>query len=154
MNLDRISGIVLFVIGSIVLATCLSYPIGTFQKPGGGLFPLMASILLMGLSALLVLQSRGVQGGGATGVTPFFRSREAPKRIGLALLCVVGYRYVFPLIGFASSTGLLIFVMSVFLADYGYKRSIIFACITAILSYYLFEVGLKIPMPTPLVKLF
>ena len=63
MKSDRISGIVIFAMGAAVCLTSLSYPIGTLQKPGGGFFPLLASILLLGLSAVFIFQSFTGQGG-------------------------------------------------------------------------------------------
>ena len=56
-NLDRISGIFLLMVGTAVFLKSLTYPIGSFRTPGGGLFPLIASILLIGLSTLLTLQA-------------------------------------------------------------------------------------------------
>ena len=47
-NLDLISGIILLVAGAALFLKSLSYPIGTFRTPGAGLFPLIASILLIG----------------------------------------------------------------------------------------------------------
>ena len=46
-HLDLISGVVLLVVGMAVFAKSLSYPVGTFRTPGAGLFPLIASILLL-----------------------------------------------------------------------------------------------------------
>jgi hypothetical protein len=52
-------------------------------------------------------------------------------------------------IGFAPSTGVFIFFLSRFLGKYGWVVSIIFAALTAVAAYYLFQVWLKIPMPRP-----
>ena len=52
MKLDRISGVFLFLPGSVVILKSLSYPLGNFRKPASGLLPLIASLLVIGLSAL------------------------------------------------------------------------------------------------------
>jgi len=81
MNRDRISGIFLFGLAVAVFLKSLAYPLGTLRKPGGGLFPLIASILLMGLSALLTIQAfRGKETDKAS-QAPFFSEKEAPRRI-------------------------------------------------------------------------
>ena len=149
-NLDLISGIILLVGGAAVFLKSLTYPIGTFRTPGAGLFPLIASILLIGLSAILTLQALLPKKGKAIEPTPFFPEKGAPRRILLGFAGLVGYRYLLPVVGFAPSTGIFILFLIKFLGGYGWKASIFSALVTAVIAYYLFQVWLKIPMPMPL----
>jgi putative tricarboxylic transport membrane protein len=151
-NLDRFSGIFLLILGTAVLLKSLTYPIGSFRTPGGGLFPFIASILLISLSALLTLQAFLTKGGKAVAPTPFFPEKGAPRRILLGFAGLVGYRYLLPVIGFAPSTGIFILFLIKFLGGYGWKASIFSASVTAIIAYYLFQVWLKIPMPLPILR--
>jgi hypothetical protein len=130
----------------------MSYPIGTFRTPGGGLFPLIASILFIGLSALLVLQAFLSKGEKVVAPKPFFPEKDAPRRILLGFAGMIGFRYLLPVIGFAPSTGLFILFLVKFLGGYGWKMSIFYALVTAIVAYYLFQVWLKIPMPLPMIR--
>jgi putative tricarboxylic transport membrane protein len=149
MKRDQITGIFLFGLALAVFLKSLTYPLGTLRKPGGGFFPLIASILLMGLAALLTIQAfRGKETDKAS-QAPFFSEKEAPRRILLGFAGLLGYRYLLPVIGFAPSTAAFIFFLSRFLGKYGWVMSAVFAVITAVASYYLFEVWLKIPMPRP-----
>jgi hypothetical protein len=149
MKRDQITGIFLFGLALAVFLKSLTYPLGTLRKPGGGFFPLIASILLMGLAALLTIQAfRGKETDKAS-QAPFFPEKEAPRRILLGFAGLLGYRYLLPVIGFAPSTGVFILFLSRFLGKYGWVMSAVFAVITAVASYYLFEVWLKIPMPRP-----
>jgi putative tricarboxylic transport membrane protein len=149
MNRDKIAGIFLFGLGLAVCLKSLTYPLGTLRKPGGGFFPSLASILLMGLAGLLTLQAfRGGEADKASRA-PFFPEKESPRRILLAFAALLAYRYLLPLIGFAPSTAVFIFLLSRFLGRYGWAMSALFAVITAAVSYFLFEVWLKIPMPRP-----
>jgi hypothetical protein len=149
MKRDQITGIFLFGLALAVFLKSLTYPLGTLRKPGGGFFPLIASILLMGLAALLTIQAfRGKETDKAS-QAPFFSEKEAPRRILLGFAGLLGYRYLLPVIGFAPSTGVFILFLSRFLGKYGWLMSAVFAVITAVASYYLFEVWLKIPMPRP-----
>ena len=150
MNRDQISGIFLFGLGVAVFLKAMTYPLGTLRKPGGGLFPFIASLLLIGLAAVLTVQSFRRKGGGQASRTPFFPNKEAPRRILLGFAGLLGYRYLLPVIGFSASTGVFIFFLSRFLGRYGWAVSIGFAVITAVSSYYLFQVWLKIPMPIPI----
>jgi hypothetical protein len=152
VKLDRISGIFLFILGVVVFLKSLSYPLGNFRRPGGGLFPLIASILLMGLSAALILQAFLSQEGKKADPIPFFPEKDAPKRIIFGFVALLAYRYLLPVIGFGPSTFAFIFILSKFLGKYGWKVSTFFSLVAAAASYYLFQVWLKIPMPIPALR--
>jgi hypothetical protein len=152
MKSDRISGIVIFAIGAAVCLASLSYPIGTLQKPGGGFFPLLASILLLGLSAVFIYQSFTAKGGETSSVVSFFPGKNASKRILCGVAALLGYRYLIPVIGFAPATAVFIFILGKFMENYSWKKSLFFSVVTAVLTYYLFQVVLKIAMPIPMLK--
>jgi hypothetical protein len=151
-NLDLISGIILLVAGVAVLMQSLSYPIGTFRTPGAGLFPLIASILLLGLSAALTLQAILPKKGRAIAPAPFFPEKGAFRRILLGLTGMIGYRYLLPVIGFGPSTGIFMLFLTKFLGGYGWKISLFYSAVSAVAFYYLFQVWLQIPMPLPLLR--
>ena len=151
-NLDRISGIFLFILGVAVFLKSLTYPLGTFRKPGGGLFPLIASLLLMGLSAIMTGQAFLGRKEEKAAAAPFFPEKEAPKRIIFGFVSLLAYRYLLPVIGFTPATCVFLFILSKFLGHYGWKVSIFFSLVTAVASYYLFQVWLKIPMPIPIIR--
>ena len=151
-HLDLISGVVLLVVGTAVLVKSLSYPVGTFRTPGAGLFPLIASILLLALSATFTIQAFLSRQGSGLAPTPFFPEKDAPRRILLGFAGMIAYRYLLPIIGFAPSTGLFILFLIKFLGGYGWKTSIFYALVMALVAYILFQVWLKIPMPLPLLR--
>jgi putative tricarboxylic transport membrane protein len=148
-NIDIISGAILFFFGLGIFLKSLTYPIGSLKQPDGGMFPLLASIILILLSAILILQAflKKAEEGFSK---PFFLGKEAPKRIFWGFLALVGFRCLFPVIGFACSTFLLIFFLAKFLGNYSWKVSLVFSILTALIAYYLFQVWLKIPMPKSL----
>ena len=151
-NLDLISGIILLVAGGAVFMQSLSYPIGTFRTPGPGLFPLIASVLLLGLSAALTLQAILPKKGAAIAPAPFFPEKGAPRRIFLALAGMIGFRYLLPVIGFGPSTGMFTLFLVKFLGGYGWKMSLFYSAVSAVAFYYLFQVWLQIPMPRALLR--
>jgi hypothetical protein len=147
MNREKITGVFLYGLGLAVFLKSLTYPLGTLRKPGGGFLPLIASVLLMGLSAQLTLQAFRGREVDKSSESPFFPEKEAPRRILLGFAGLLAYRYLLPVIGFAASTAVFIFFLSRFLGRYSWVVSAVFAVITAVVSYYLFEAWLKIPMP-------
>ena len=151
-NRDRVSGIILFLLGLGVCWKSLTYPLGDLRRPGGGLFPLIASIFLMGLSAIITAQAFFNKDSEMAVRAPFFPEKEAPKRIFFGFAALLGYRYLMPVIGFAPATGFFIFVLSKFLGKHSWKASLFFSLVTALVAYYLFEVWLKIPMPRTMMR--
>ncbi len=131
----------------------LSYTIGSLRMPGAGFLPLIASILLLVLSANLTLQALLPRKAKAIETPPFFPEKGASRRILLGFAGMIGFRSLFPVIGFAPSTGLFILFLVKFLGGYGWKTSIFYALVTAIVCYYLFQVWLQIPMPLPIMRL-
>lgn len=152
-KIDLISSIILFFLGLGILLKSLSYPLGSFRSPGGGLFPLLASILLILLSVSLGIQAFLRKNGIKTDRVQFFPSKDSPKKVLLGLISLVGFRYLLPIIGFGPSTFLFILFLTKFLGNYNWKISIIFATCSAICSYYLFQIWLKIPMPVTILKI-
>ena len=125
----------------------LTYPIGSFRSPGGGLFPLLASIILMGLSGFMTIQAFLKKDVEEASKPSFFPRKEAIKRVLLGFMALLAYRYLLPFIGFAASTSVFIFILARFLGHYSWKVCILFSVLTAFVSYFLFQVWLKIPMP-------
>ncbi len=152
MMRDRISGIVFILIGAAVFIASLNYPIGTLPKPGGGFFPLVAAALLLVLSIIFTVESV-TRRADPEQVPPFFPARETPRRILFGVFALVAYRYLITFIGFGAATGVFIFLLARFLENTEWKRSLVFAVLTAVASYYLFQVVLKIQMPVPLIRL-
>ncbi len=151
-NLDLVSGIVLFVLGAALFFMSLSYPFGTFRTPGAGLFPLIASILLIALSTTLTVQAFLSRKGKAIAPAPFFPEKGAFRRILLGFTGMIGYRYLLPVIGFGPSTGVFMLFLIRFLGGYGWKISLFYSAVSAVAFYYLFQVWLQIPMPLPLLR--
>ena len=144
---DLISGLFLMGLGIGVFLVSLTYPIGTLRTPGGGLFPLLASILLMALAGVITFQAFMKKQGETA--KPFFSGKLAPKRILICLVALLGFRYLLPFIGFGFSVFLFVLFLIKYLGYYNWKVSILFSALTAVAAYYLFQVWLKIPMPTP-----
>ncbi len=149
-KIDCISGLFLLVLGIGIFLASFTYPIGTLRAPGGGLFPLLASILLMALAGVITIQAFMKKQEETT--QPFFSGKEALKRVLIGLVALLGFRYLLPFIGFGFSVFLFVLFLAKYLGHYNWKVSLLFSALTAVAVYYLFQVWLKIPMPTPLLR--
>ena len=145
-NLDVISGMVLFLFGLGIFLLSLRYPFGSLRAPGAGLFPMIASTILMIFSGFIMGHSffkKHMEDAKSS----FFPGKEAPKRILLGFSFLLMFRYLFPIIGFAPSAFCFICVLSKFLGHYSWKASLLISTCSALGSYFLFQVFLKIQMP-------
>ncbi len=152
-NLDIISGTIQIAVGVAVFTGSLSYDTGTLRTPGAGFFPRIASILMIGLSTIFTLQTLIARNSKASDPVSFFSERGAAQRILLCFVAMIGLSYLLPVIGFAPATCLFILFLSKCLGGYGWKVSIFYALVSMILAYYLFQVWLKVPMPSPVIRL-
>lgn len=146
-NLDSLSATILFFLGLWIFLKSLTYPFGSLQSPGAGFFPLLASILLMGLSGSMIVQGFLKKEAGETFKASFLPGREALQRIFFSFLALLGFRYLLPAIGFGPSTFLFIFFLGKILGHYSWKMSLFFALMASLLAYCLFQAWLKIPLP-------
>jgi hypothetical protein len=152
LKLDRIAGIFLLLVGLAVFLKCLTYPIGSFRSPGGGLFPLLASIVLIILAGIITVKAFLSKNLEETAPAPFISGKMAFLRVLAGLISLLGFIYLLPIIGFGPSTFVFILFLSRFLGKYSYKMSLFFSLASAISAYYLFQVWLKIPMPVGMIK--
>jgi hypothetical protein len=59
MSKDRLSSLIFFLVGIFALVQSVQFPMGTWEKPGPGVFPLILSVLLAAIGALLFFAERG-----------------------------------------------------------------------------------------------
>jgi len=145
--LDSISGLILFLFGLTICLISRSYPLGSLHSPGPGLFPLLASILLIAFSAFVVIHPFLKRSESASSKAPFFPGKEAPGRILLAFISLVAYRYMLSFIGFGPCTFVFFLLLVKLLGHYGWKVSLVFSFLAALGAYYLFQVWLEVQMP-------
>ncbi len=93
-NLDRITGIVLFLIGLGICLKSLTYTVGSLRSPHAGFFPLLNSFIMMGLSALMTVQTFLKKDTGEASKARFSPSEGASKRIIIGFMILVGFRYL------------------------------------------------------------
>lgn len=145
---DQISGAVILCIGIGILLSVLSfYPIGSGHAPGAGFFPLIISLLIIGLSITLVIQSMLRKKINASLNLTFLLNSESLKRIFLGFVFLVGFRYALPKLGFPPTAFLYLIFNTYFLGHYNWKVCIVFSLVTTILAYIVFQFWLEVPMP-------
>jgi hypothetical protein len=67
MNIDRIGGLFFLLVGLSFFSLALQLPVGKFTQPGPGIFPLVLSLLLAVIGALIFFSGRGKERIGGAG---------------------------------------------------------------------------------------
>lgn len=147
MNLiDRYIGLVLCALGCVFCVKSFAYPFGSLRSPGAGFFPLFFSLLLVTLAMAIVVNTFLGKKEEQSNV-PSAPAKGSAKNILLAILSLLGFRLLLPVIGFAPTTFLFIFFLGKYLAHYDWKATGVLALTAASLSYFIFQFLLKIPFP-------
>ncbi|MFB6724263.1 tripartite tricarboxylate transporter TctB family protein [Kribbella sp. NPDC056345] len=120
-------------IGSVALG------LGRLTAPGPGLWPFTVSVVITVLAVVLALTGRhGTDTEGFTG---------ASVQTAIAVLSLVVFAALLPLIGFEIPSLLLVFVWTRFLGRERWVSSVAVSVGTVVAFYVLFVMVLEIPLP-------
>ena len=143
--MNRISTLFLFGFAVLILSLSLRLKVGSFQNPGAGFAPFLASLLLLSLSALILIKEfLGSAEGGQK--VPFITWKNLIKPINL-MIALIGYGLLFTVLGYVISTFLLLWAMFIIYEPKRWGHSIITAGIIVGISFLIFDVWLRVPLP-------
>jgi len=134
---------ILFSLGVIKLTTRL--PLGSLHEPGSGFFPLLLSLIILGLSLGLFLRTLGkgrLQLGGIASQLVKSLMKIAPVLILLSL-----YAIFLDTLGFMLVTFLLIFLLLEVIYRQKWWVSLITASAGSLGSYFIFQIWLQSQLP-------
>lgn len=148
-DLDRVSGVILFLFGLFIFFGSFRYRIGSITNPGAGLFPLILSILLIILSGVTIVNSylQSFRRNEEVSISPFFPQKVTPRRIFLALISMFAIRYLLPILGFMPSTFLFVLILVKSLGGYNWRSSFLVSALSALVSHFVFVMWLKLIFP-------
>ena len=124
----------------------MRYPIGTFQNPGYGLFPLLIGILLSLLSFVLLLGSILRNHSGKETLSPSGGQKRRYKVIATVLIMIL-YALTLDRLGFLFVTFVLLFLLFKAIGQQSIRFSLGVAIGVSFISYLLFKVFLSVPLP-------
>jgi hypothetical protein len=134
---ERISSLVLIVVSVYVFWGSLKCGIGTPVKPGPGLMPMLASLLVFGLSLVLLLKE-------------VFRAGKKTERQDSAGLGhyakpaslvagIVAYSLLLELLGFITVTFPLMFLMFSITEPHKWRRNLLISLVITLVSFAFFR---------------
>jgi len=116
----------------------LRYPVGDFAHAGPGLFPLMVSVMLLGIGVATIVRSRFV---------PAEPLAFSAKNIGLLLLALCGFALVSKLIDMAAGIVVMVFVASLAGTSFSWQRNLkIAAGLIGVALAFQKLLGLNLPL--------
>lgn len=137
------TGLILLVCAGLMFSVSLGYGYYSKYGPGAGFFPLWISGGLILFSALYILESVKAKGYSFAEVFP--QGREFSY-----MLTVIGAISIFILL--INYTGYIIagicMLLMLFLREYKWHWGLGLSVVTALCLYVVFQVFLKIPLPT------
>ncbi|MFC1534000.1 tripartite tricarboxylate transporter TctB family protein [Thermodesulfobacteriota bacterium] len=144
---DLVTGLVLLVFAVTIFIGSFKYTFGEIITPGAGFVPRIASMVLILICGFIVGKAlMGKKRNGPAHQSVWARGKI--KRVAIAAGIFLTFRLSFPLLGFVPTNFLFFLLITRLLGHFSWKRSFIFSCVTTICTYVLFQVWLKIQMPT------
>jgi putative tricarboxylic transport membrane protein len=146
MVLDRVLGF-----GAVLLATLVGlaswrFGLGTPMSPGPGFWPFLVTLCILGLGATLVL--RPDHG--------FRAPRDAGSRwssLWTALATMAVFVLALEPLGYPLTTGLLLVAQFRWVEGRAWRMSLVTAVLAAAVSFVVFRLFLKVPLPAGVLPL-
>lgn len=135
-----------FALGIGYLADTLRLPMGTANRPGAGLFPILVGVSLLGLSLALFVGSLKTKEIAAEDQEPFPKGKDRQRVLAVAVTLALFVLLLKPL-GYGVCSAALMATILRLLGLRRWGRIIPISLATAAVSYYLFDALLGVPLP-------
>ena len=141
---DRLSGALLLILAALIAYFAWKLPLGTFQRPGPGFFPLFLAFVLGPLALLLLIPPRmAVPAKKEETVQP---SRGERKKIFYILGSLLVYAFCFDKLGYLGSTFLFFLLLKPLVQKpWGYVLTGSF--LVTVISFLIFDILLQSQLP-------
>ncbi len=144
-SLDKISSLCLLVFAAAISIQSYKLSPGTWGEPGPGFFPLGSGITLGAFSFLIFLKTLF---SSEENPNSFRLSKKAVKKITLVVLTLIFYGLALEYLGFLLSTFFMMLFLLKVIEPKTWLPAIIFAVITSLGAYIVFEILLNSQLPT------
>ena len=139
---DFWSGLMFVVVGIVFAVGATNYSMGSSARPGAGYFPLLLSVIMAILGAIVLFKSLTIETPGGD---PIGHIAWKPLIIIVASIAVFGV--TIELLGMIVSIPILIFIASLAGDEFRWTEVIGNAVVLTIFSWVIFIYGLKLTIP-------
>ena len=139
---DFFSGLMFLVVGIVFAVGATNYPMGSSAKPGAGYFPLILSVLMAILGAIVLFKSLTIETEGGD---PIGHIAWRPLLVIVASIAMFGL--ALPRLGMFVTIPLLIVMVSFAGDEFSWKGVIATSVVLTIGSWVIFIWGLSLTIP-------
>ena len=139
---DFVSGLMFMIVGVIFAVGATNYSMGSSAKPGAGYFPLILSVLMAILGAIVLFKSLTIETEGGD---PIGDIAWRPLLVIVASIAVFGF--ALPLLGMFITIPLLIIMVSFAGDEFNWKGVIANSVVLTAGSWVIFIWGLNLTIP-------
>lgn len=136
------SGLLFLVLGGVFATAAGDDSLGTPGEPGAGLFPLILSVVLMVLGALVLFKALTLEADGGHPLGPI-----AWRALGAIVLATVVFGLALPRWGLLIATPLLVVVASLARAEFRWRGVLVAAAVLTAGTWALCVWGLQLDWP-------
>ena len=139
---DFVSGLMFTVAGVVFAIGATAYPMGSSARPGAGYFPLILSVLMAILGAVVLFKSLTIETEGGDPI-----GRIAWRPLVVIVLAITVFGLSIDTLGLVVSVPLLILITSVAGDEFKWLGVVLNAVVLTVFSWLVFVVGLKLTIP-------
>ena len=139
---DFFSGLMFIVAGIVFAVGATNYSMGTSAKPGAGYFPLILSVLMALLGAIVLFKSLTIEteGGDPIGVIAW-------RPLIVIVVAIAVFGATITRLGLVIAVPILIFISSLAGDEFKWLGVVINAVVLTFFSWLIFVYGLKLTIP-------
>jgi len=139
---DFWSGLMFVVVGLGFAVGATNYSMGTSARPGAGYFPLMLSVIMAILGAIVLFKSLTIETPGGDPIGSF-----AWKPLIIIVIAITMFGLLLERLGMVITVPLLIIVSSLAGDEFRWRGVIANAIVLTVGSWAVFVLGLKLTIP-------
>jgi len=139
---DFWSGLMFVVVGIVFAVGATNYSMGSSARPGAGYFPLLLSVIMAILGAIVLFKSLTIETPGGDPI-----GHVAWKPLIIIVASIAVFAVTIELLGMIASIPILIFIASLAGDEFRWPEVIGNAVVLTIFSWVIFIYGLKLTIP-------
>ena len=139
---DFLSGLMFLVVGIVFAVGATNYSWGTSARPGAGYFPLILSVIMAILGAVVLFKALTIETEGGDPVGDI-----AWRPLIVIVASIAAFGVTLPWLGMLAAVPVLIVMVSLAGDEFGWKGVIVNSLVLTAFAWFVFVWGLKLTIP-------
>ena len=139
---DFLSGLMFLVVGIAFAVGATNYSMGSSARPGAGYFPLILSVIMAILGAVVLFKALTIETEGGDPVGDI-----AWRPLIVIVASIAAFGVTLPWLGMLAAVPVLIVMVSLAGDEFGWKGVIVNSLVLTAFAWFVFVWGLKLTIP-------